>query len=156
MPDLQEHLATNRVEAHMFATQWFFTLYTAKFPLPLVFQFMDMYLCDRTPAMFQAALALLKVACTDLHHPCVCVLWCVWCVVCCVWGVGCVVCCVWCVWCVYCGVCGVCAVCAVCCVCCVLCAVCGVCGVCCVYFMLLGFSCRLLAKIYSLWTLRTF
>jgi hypothetical protein len=66
MPDLREHLLANRVEAHMYATQWFFTLYTAKFSLPLVFQFMDMYLCERAPAMFQAALALLKIARKDL------------------------------------------------------------------------------------------
>lgn len=62
MPDLNDHFTKHRVEVHMFATQWFFTLFTAKFPLPLVFQFMDIYLCDRMPAMFQAALALLKVS----------------------------------------------------------------------------------------------
>ena len=61
MPDLHEHFQKNRVETHMYATQWFFTLFTAKFPLPLVFQFMDIYLCERSSAMFQAALALLKV-----------------------------------------------------------------------------------------------
>ena len=46
MPDLHSHLVNERVELHMFASQWFLTLYTAKFPLPVVFHILDLYLCE--------------------------------------------------------------------------------------------------------------
>ena len=46
MPDLHGHLVNERVESHMFASQWFLTLYTAKFPLPVVFHILDLYLCE--------------------------------------------------------------------------------------------------------------
>jgi len=43
---LFEHFKENRIETHMFASQWFLTLYTAKFPLSLVFRIVDIYLCE--------------------------------------------------------------------------------------------------------------
>lgn len=46
MPDLHTHLVNERVESHMYASQWFLTLYTAKFPLPVVFHIVDLYLCE--------------------------------------------------------------------------------------------------------------
>ena len=46
MPDLHAHLVNERVESHMYASQWFLTLYTAKFPLPVVFHIVDLYLCE--------------------------------------------------------------------------------------------------------------
>ena len=46
MPDLHAHLVNEKVEGHMFASQWFLTLYTAKFPLPVVFHILDLYLCE--------------------------------------------------------------------------------------------------------------
>ena len=46
MPDLHAHLANEKIEGHMFASQWFLTLYTAKFPLPVVFHILDLYLCE--------------------------------------------------------------------------------------------------------------
>lgn len=36
MEDLRNHFANMGVEPHMFASQWFLTLFTARFPLPLV------------------------------------------------------------------------------------------------------------------------
>ena len=46
LPDLYQHLQANRIETHMFASQWFLTLYTAKFPLSIVFRILDIYLCE--------------------------------------------------------------------------------------------------------------
>ena len=34
------------VETHMYASQWFLTIFTAKFPLTVTYQIMDMYLCE--------------------------------------------------------------------------------------------------------------
>ena len=33
------------IETHMYASQWFLTLFTAKFPLPMVYSIMDLFLC---------------------------------------------------------------------------------------------------------------
>jgi Rab GTPase-activating protein 1 len=43
----------------MFASQWFLTLFTARFPLPFVFQCIDFFLLDGINVLFQIALALL-------------------------------------------------------------------------------------------------
>ena len=45
MPDLYSHFQYNDIETHMFASQWFLTLFTAKFPLPMVYCIMDLFLC---------------------------------------------------------------------------------------------------------------
>lgn len=34
------------LEAHMYASQWFLTLFTAKFPLYMVFHIIDLLLCE--------------------------------------------------------------------------------------------------------------
>ncbi len=46
MSRMYEHFEENRIETHVFASQWFLTLYTAKFPLSLVFRILDIYLCE--------------------------------------------------------------------------------------------------------------
>ena len=46
MEGLYHHLRSNGVETHMYASQWFLTIYTAKFPLSMVFRVMDVYLCE--------------------------------------------------------------------------------------------------------------
>ncbi|XP_031560886.1 rab GTPase-activating protein 1-like isoform X2 [Actinia tenebrosa] len=66
MPDLFSHFQHNNVEAHMYASQWFLTLFTAKFPLPMVFWIIDVILCVGTDFVFQMAIALLKDARKDL------------------------------------------------------------------------------------------
>ncbi|KAK3713438.1 hypothetical protein QZH41_012477 [Actinostola sp. cb2023] len=45
MPDLFSHFQHNGIEAHMYASQWFLTLFTAKFPLSMVFWIIDVVLC---------------------------------------------------------------------------------------------------------------
>lgn len=45
MPDLHSHFQYNDIETHMYASQWFLTLFTAKFPLPMVYRIMDLFLC---------------------------------------------------------------------------------------------------------------
>lgn len=41
--DLYEHFMEMGLEIHMFASQWFLTLFTAKFPLFLVFHILDLF-----------------------------------------------------------------------------------------------------------------
>ena len=43
---MYEHLRTNQIETHMYASQWFLTIFTAKFSLSVIFQIMDIYLCE--------------------------------------------------------------------------------------------------------------
>ncbi|CAG2116761.1 unnamed protein product, partial [Medioppia subpectinata] len=54
------------VEAHMYASQWFLTLFTAKFPLHVVFPILDLFLLDGMDTIFQVALALLSISKKDL------------------------------------------------------------------------------------------
>ena len=46
----------------MFASQWFLTLYTAKFPLLMVFRYLDMFLLTGFDSVFRIALAMLTVS----------------------------------------------------------------------------------------------
>lgn len=57
---------TQKLELHMFASQWFLTLFTARFPLPFVFQCIDLFLLDGINVLFQIAFALLSVCKKDL------------------------------------------------------------------------------------------
>ena len=66
LPDLYEHFVDLNIEVHMFASQWFLTLYTAKFPLYMVFRILDLFLYEGLPAIFSVALALLKGSQRDL------------------------------------------------------------------------------------------
>ena len=66
MPDLHYHLRDIGVEIHMFASQWFLTLFTAKFPLFCVFRIIDLFLCDGHNVIFQVAIGLLRLAKPDL------------------------------------------------------------------------------------------
>jgi hypothetical protein len=45
----------------MFASQWFLTLFTARFPLYFVFHIIDVFLLQGVDTLFQVALALLMV-----------------------------------------------------------------------------------------------
>lgn len=74
---------TQRIEVHMFSSQWydlsiffmnhyvnhrlnsilfrrFLTLFTARFPLPFVFQCIDLFLLDGINVLFQIGFALLQ------------------------------------------------------------------------------------------------
>lgn len=46
MEGLHGHFHEQRVETHMYSSQWFLTIYTAKFPIAMVFRIMDVYLCE--------------------------------------------------------------------------------------------------------------
>ncbi|VDN45657.1 unnamed protein product [Dibothriocephalus latus] len=46
LPDVAKAFEDVGIEAHMFASQWLLTLFTAKFPLNLVFHILDVFLCE--------------------------------------------------------------------------------------------------------------
>ncbi|XP_066548437.1 rab GTPase-activating protein 1-like [Amia ocellicauda] len=66
LPDLYNHFMDLNLEAHMYASQWFLTLFTAKFPLCMVFHITDLLLCEGLNIIFNVALALLKTSKEDL------------------------------------------------------------------------------------------
>ena len=66
MPDLYEHFVNQKLEVHMFASQWFLTLFTARFPLPFVFQCIDLFLLDGINVLFQISFTLLNVCRKEL------------------------------------------------------------------------------------------
>lgn len=59
MPDLYQHFNKIGIEPFTYASQWFLTVFTAKFPLNAVFYIMDIFLLDGMDTIFQIALALL-------------------------------------------------------------------------------------------------
>uniref|UniRef100_A0A1I7XJB0 Rab-GAP TBC domain-containing protein n=1 Tax=Heterorhabditis bacteriophora TaxID=37862 RepID=A0A1I7XJB0_HETBA len=63
---LSTHLEHIGVETHMYASQWFLTLFTAKFPLQMVFFIVDLFLCEGMNTIFHISLALLHDAAEDL------------------------------------------------------------------------------------------
>merc|ERR1719412_3033716 len=66
LPELWSHFTDNGIESHMYASQWFLTVFTAKFPLFLVFRVMDVFLMSGFDSIFQVALGILKVSRKDL------------------------------------------------------------------------------------------
>ncbi|XP_035379128.1 rab GTPase-activating protein 1-like isoform X1 [Electrophorus electricus] len=66
LPELWGHFQDLNLEAHMYASQWFLTLFTAKFPLCMVFHITDLLLCEGLNIIFNVALALLKTSKEDL------------------------------------------------------------------------------------------
>ncbi|KAJ9597185.1 hypothetical protein L9F63_026926, partial [Diploptera punctata] len=66
-PQLWHHFSDKGVvESHMFASQWFLTLFTARFPLYFVFHIIDVFLLQGVDTLFQVALALLTMCKKDL------------------------------------------------------------------------------------------
>ncbi|CAK9821815.1 Rab GTPase-activating protein 1 [Anthophora retusa] len=66
LPELYKHFCERGVETHMFAAQWFLTLFTARFPLYLVFHILDVFLLQGLDTLFQVALALLMLCKKEL------------------------------------------------------------------------------------------
>ncbi|CAD5229473.1 unnamed protein product [Bursaphelenchus okinawaensis] len=66
VPDLYRHFSDNNVETHMYASQWFLTLFTAKFPLQMVFYIIDLFLAEGINTIFHVAVALLQDTKSDL------------------------------------------------------------------------------------------
>jgi hypothetical protein len=62
LPQLWKHFSDKGVESHMFASQWFLTLFTARFPLYFVFHIIDVFLLQGVDTLFQVALALIIVS----------------------------------------------------------------------------------------------
>ncbi|KER20533.1 hypothetical protein T265_10936 [Opisthorchis viverrini] len=70
LPDVAKHFSELGLETHMYASQWFLTLFTAKFPLQLVFHIVDLFLAElEFPLLFstQGMVFILKVAFTLLR-----------------------------------------------------------------------------------------
>uniref|UniRef100_A0A674DMX7 Rab GTPase-activating protein 1-like n=1 Tax=Salmo trutta TaxID=8032 RepID=A0A674DMX7_SALTR len=66
LPELWSHFQDLNLEAHMYASQWFLTLFTAKFPLCMVFHITDLLLCetskeDLLQTDFEGALKFFRV-----------------------------------------------------------------------------------------------
>ncbi|XP_046612096.1 rab GTPase-activating protein 1-like isoform X1 [Neodiprion virginianus] len=66
LPELYKHFYDRGVETHMFAAQWFLTLFTARFPLYLVFHILDVFLLQGLDTLFQVAIALLTLCKKEL------------------------------------------------------------------------------------------
>lgn len=67
LPKLHEHFERIGVETHMFASQWFLTLFTARFPLYLVFHILDVFFLDGFDILFKIALTLLTESENELR-----------------------------------------------------------------------------------------
>ncbi|KAL3872041.1 hypothetical protein ACJMK2_040008 [Sinanodonta woodiana] len=66
LSDIYGHFMDMNLETHMYASQWFLTLFTAKFPLHLVFHILDIFLSEGKDIIFSVALSLLKLSRKDI------------------------------------------------------------------------------------------
>lgn len=65
-PELFAHFLDLNVETHMFASSWFLTLFTTKFPLNAVFLIIDLFLLEGMQTVLKISLALLDRSKKDL------------------------------------------------------------------------------------------
>ncbi|RLU26799.1 hypothetical protein DMN91_000596 [Ooceraea biroi] len=61
LPELYKHFCDRGVETHMFAAQWFLTLFTARFPLYLVFHILDLCKKELLQLDFESILKYFRV-----------------------------------------------------------------------------------------------
>lgn len=66
IPDLHRHFSYIGIEPFTYASQWFLTVFTAKFPLNAVYYILDIFLLDGMDTIFQIALALLSLSKNEL------------------------------------------------------------------------------------------
>merc|ERR1719228_2800923 len=66
LPDLWQHFQSMGLETHMYASQWFLTLFSAKFPLYLVFRVLDVFMLHGFETIFQVSLGLLMLVNKEL------------------------------------------------------------------------------------------
>merc|ERR1719225_954366 len=66
LPDLWQHFQQVGLETHMYASQWFLTLFSAKFPLFLGFRVLDVFMLQGIDTIFQVSLGLLMMVKKDL------------------------------------------------------------------------------------------
>ena len=64
--DLHKHFELIGCEPHMYSSQWFLTLFTAKFPLNFIYHVLDWFMLDGMQVIFQVAVALLKFSKKEL------------------------------------------------------------------------------------------
>ncbi|KAN0060790.1 GTPase-activating protein [Thecaphora frezii] len=60
LPLLHMHLIRQGVKSSMYASQWFMTLFSYRFPLDLVYRILDSVFAEGVEALFRFALALMK------------------------------------------------------------------------------------------------
>ncbi|EPQ30179.1 uncharacterized protein PFL1_02295 [Pseudozyma flocculosa PF-1] len=60
LPLLHMHLVRQGVKSSMYASQWFMTLFSYRFPLELVYRILDSVFAEGVEALFRFALALMK------------------------------------------------------------------------------------------------
>lgn len=72
VPDLFAHFYDLGVETHMYASQWFLTLFTAKFPLQMVYFIVDLFLSEVMDSLFlccfQFFLSLFKFVMASINE----------------------------------------------------------------------------------------
>merc|ERR1719228_1535566 len=66
LPELWQHFQAVGLETHMYASQWFLTLFSAKFPLFLVFRVLDVFMLQGVNTIFQVSIALLMMVRKEL------------------------------------------------------------------------------------------
>lgn len=66
IPDLHAHFKEEGIETHMFASQWFLTMFAAKFPLVTAYRVVDVLLSEGIMVLYQISLGLLKLAKEDI------------------------------------------------------------------------------------------
>ncbi|KAJ1579384.1 hypothetical protein NDA11_005253 [Ustilago hordei] len=60
LPLLHRHLVRQGVKSSMFASQWFMTLFSYRFPLEFVYRILDSVFAEGVEALFRFAIALMK------------------------------------------------------------------------------------------------
>lgn len=60
LPLLHRHLTRQGIKASMYATQWFMTLFSYRFPLDLVYRILDSVFAEGIEAIFRFAMALMQ------------------------------------------------------------------------------------------------
>ncbi|KAL5109499.1 Rab GTPase-activating protein 1 [Taenia crassiceps] len=62
LPDVAKAFEDLGVKVHMFASQWFLTLFMTKFPLYLVFRIFDIFLAEGLIFIFKVMISLLRIS----------------------------------------------------------------------------------------------
>ncbi|SJX63743.1 related to GYP5-GTPase-activating protein (GAP) [Sporisorium reilianum f. sp. reilianum] len=60
LPLLHRHLVRNGVKSSMYASQWFMTLFSYRFPLEFVYRILDSVFAEGVEALFRFAIALMR------------------------------------------------------------------------------------------------
>ncbi|KAM3181826.1 hypothetical protein ACTXT7_013600 [Hymenolepis weldensis] len=66
LPDVSRVFSDLGIKPHMYASQWFLTLFTAKFPLSFVFRIFDIFLAEGLLFIFKVMITFLKISRSSL------------------------------------------------------------------------------------------